>query len=432
MIHANAATIPATRISRKVSSSQTSSELRPRMPVLEAMRAEFGALHRSTVGLLGLQHLFASTATLIDTLAAQLPRPGQVYLLGKPYSTNGRVFASLQSESGFYVHPDCMAQPDGEENDEVMDGRIRQILRRVIAGLEGTRGRVVLIDDGGRAISMLHTPEFAPFLHRFTCVEQTRCGSRYLREISLQVPVVNVAECRAKLEHESPLIASSVNRELTAQLIRMRAAGLDVPRRAGVLGFGSIGAVVSEELRRCGYQVVVHDPDQGKAGQARLSGFQTEPDLARLLERGGIIIGCTGLPVVGRRQYAHIQPGSILISASSADLEFQAWNLRQAGRNLGRPEAWGGTTREKHPCFSLYQVPCRDGSFFLVNGGFPVNFNGGVDPIGPAEIQLTRTLLYIGAVQASRTTRPGLIDLDETAQDRLLTHYQHAAVRRAA
>jgi hypothetical protein len=118
--------------------------------------------------------------------------------------------------------------------------------------------------------------------------------------------------------------------------------------------------------------------------------------------------------------YRVIPDGSVLVSASSADVEFRAWQLRPSAESLGNPENWGQQGESHHPCFSLYRVPNGASHFYLVNGGFPVNFNGGVDPIAPEKIQLTRTLLYIGAVQASRANSPGLTPLDHRMQQDLM------------
>ena len=85
---------------------------------------------------------------------------------------------------------------------------------------------------------------------------------------------------------------------------------------------------------------------------------------------------------------------------------------------------------ESHPCFSLYAVPQNGRTFYLVNGGFPVNFNGQVDPIGAAEIQLTRGLLFLGAVQAGCEQAPGLIALDGERQTWLWDSYRQLMGRR--
>jgi S-adenosylhomocysteine hydrolase len=213
----------------------------------------------------------------------------------------------------------------------------------------------------------------------------------------------------------------------------MESAGICTGRRALVIGYGAIGAAVAAELRRRRRHVAVYDADRGRRVLAERDGHATYDHLHPALARGGLIVGCTGKAVLDRPDYPRIPDGAVLVSASSADVEFCAWQLRPSATCLGRPESWGSSNRNgHHPCFSLYRV--RNGSrrFYLVNGGFPVNFNGGVDPIPPEKIQLTRGLLYIGAVQASRATEPGLHELDDRPQRMLMEAYTAEGERRAA
>jgi len=414
--------------------------LMPEMPVMNQLHRALGEVHPSVGGFLGLQHLFGSTASLVHRIVKNRVAPGNVFLLGKPYSTNPRVASLLKNKLGYWVHPDSVDQPCDLENDNQMDQRIIETLERISESIK-RQGiyppmRFLLIDDGGRAIRLLHSARFADIRRHFTCVEQTRCGTRSIADLDLEVPVINVAESWVKLEYESPLIATSVNRELSKKLKGLSLAGIPVSGKALIIGYGAIGKAVAEEFARDGRDVVVYDNQVTRLAQAARDGYRIIPDLRSALARGGVIVGCTGLPVLGHADYPEIADGSLLISASSADVEFRAWNLRARGECLGDPAIWGREPqylsqktpdsegrRWDHPCFSLYKIASQARSFYLVNGGFPVNFNGDVDPIKPSEIQLTRSLLYAGAVQASHTTRPGLHELDNDAQSLLMETY---------
>jgi len=425
------------------------SSLCPQLPVMEFLHTELGGIDDSVRGFMGLQHLFGSTASLIERIVNGRIDPHDVFLLGKPYSTNQQVMRFLQWSRGYWVHPESIQQPIDRDNDGEMDRRIETVLRnvrrRLLSRYDGGEERVLLIDDGGRAIRLLHSERFADIRHRFTCVEQTRCGIRTLADIDLEVPVVNVAESWVKLEHESPLIAESVNHELTKQLAVMAAAGILTGKRALIIGYGAIGRAVSVELSRRGFDVCVYDKQAERRDVASRDGFPVYDDLYASLHRGGVIIGCTGLPVLDHADYGHIPDGAILISASSADVEFRSWQLRAVGDCLGRPQDWRMTrdglelgapsrddSRHNHPCFSLFHVQNGDRHFYLVNGGFPVNFTGGIDPIPPEKIQLTRCLLYLGALQASSTTDPGLHALNDWNQHLLMAAFVSPNCRQAA
>jgi hypothetical protein len=408
------------------------------MPVLSRMHAESGGVDRSVRGLFGLQHLFGSTVTLLSTIARGRIDPRSVFLLGKPYSANRKVVRFLTSRLGYRVHPMTCRQPVGKANDGEQDRRVETVLtaiRRRLKTWNDAESRVLLIDDGGRAIRLLHAERYADIRDRFTCVEQTRCGIRTLDDIELRVPVVNVAESWVKLEHESPMIAESVNDELVRQLAAMEPSGIPVSRRASIIGYGAIGRAVAIELRRRGGEIVVHDSRGEQRALAEQDGFATHGDLSDLLRRGGLIVGCSGRPVLDREHYHRIPNGSVLVSASSADVEFRAWQLRPGAECLGRPASWGAPRADRdheHPCFSLYRVRNGHGRYYLVNGGFPVNFSGAVDPIAPEKIQLTRSLLYLGAVQASLTAEPGLHALDDRLQRDLIETFTAASRPRAA
>ncbi len=422
-------------------------ELLPTMPVLDDLADFLGDIDSSLVGLFGLQHLFGSTATLIHRIAAGRMPPQNVLLLGKPYSTNPRVAADLEHRFGYWVHPDSVDQPEGLDNDRQMDQRIAEVLDRIAVRLRNGSvardRRFLLIDDGGRAIRMLHDPRYADIRSRFTAVEQTRCGTRNIADIDLEMPVVNVAESWVKLEHESPLIAASVLHELNRKLRGLARAGIPVSRQALVIGFGAIGEAVAAELRRSGRSVAVYDAAPARRAEAVRAGYRVFVDLHGALRRGGIVVGCTGLPVLDSSHHRDIADGTLLISASSADTEFRAWQLRPRGCCLGDPNRWhdgdsldtscdAEGRRWDHPCFSLYRIADGDRAFYLVNGGFPVNFEGGVDSIAPHKIQLTRSLLYLGAWQASRVAAPGLHDLDDDHQQLLMSLYTACTRVRAA
>jgi S-adenosylhomocysteine hydrolase len=409
-------------------------ELLPAMPVLDHLHRTLETPADDLSAFCGLQHLFGSTATLVHRLTTGTVAPRRVFLLGKPYSTNPRVARLLRHDLGYWVHPDSTDQPAPVENDALMDRRIVTVLDRAAA--RSGEGRVLLVDDGGRAIRLLHDPRYDAVRHRFACVEQTRCGIRTLADLDLQVPVVNVAESWAKLEHESPLIADSVVAELARKLDGLAAAGLPVGRRALVIGYGAIGAAVAAALRDAGHAVAVHDHDDARLRRAARDGFRTVASLRGGLRRGGIVVGCTGLPVMDVADHDHVADGTLLISASSADVEFRAWHLRRDAECLGDPAHWRADgspgpdpegRRWDHPCFALYRVRRGPGRFFLVNGGFPVNFSGAVDPIAPELIQLTRSLLYLGGVQASHTRAPGLHALDHGGQVQIMNRCGRAA-----
>ena len=64
-------------------------------------------------------------------------------------------------------------------------------------------------------------------------------------------------------------------------------------------------------------------------------------------------------------------------------------------------------------------------TLLCANSGYVINFNGSTNPTPPRFIQLTRGLLYLAAVQATRTRQAGFSDLEQQPQ-REFVHYIEA------
>lgn len=412
-------------------------DLHPPLPALDHLRQRLGRLDRSVSTLIGVQHLMGTTASLFSALADERVTPEGVFLLGKPYSSSHAVVRSMQSTLRYFVHPGSTHYQGLREHHEEADEHIGSLLATALTRAAGIAGRILLIDDGGRAIRMLHKPPFDASVHRFVCVEQTRRGIRELQSVSLRCPVINVAESRVKLVHESPIIATSVCEEMLVRLKALASAGMPISPHAAVLGFGAIGSAVARALREHGYHIVVFDPEPSKAARAQADGHRVVPTLRDALSAAQVIVGCTGYTSVGLHDYRFLQDNSVLVSASSSDIEFAAWHIRSLARisagshhivdvfnlvhhRLDDRLLYLGDT--DHPCHFLHVAHLFGRRVFLLNGGFPINFTGTVDPIAPDRIQLTRALLYAAAVQASHTLEPGLWGVHEESQ-RLIEEY---------
>jgi len=130
--------------------------------------------------------------------------------------------------------------------------------------------------------------------------------------------------------------------------------------------------------------------------------------------------------------------GALLVCTSSVGVQFCDWQMRPKAECLGNPARWmhgqpiqENVTGDDHPCFRLFRVPNGAKHLCLVNGRFPVSLDGGVDPIAPERIRLTRTLLYLDAVQASPRERAGLHALEYAWQNRLMREFRSRTAGRA-
>jgi hypothetical protein len=60
----------------------------------------------------------------------------------------------------------------------------------------------------------------------------------------------------------------------------------------------------------------------------------------------------------------------------------------------------------------------------LLNGGFPINFDGHKLSIPLEDIQLTEALMFAGAIQAIRGLGEGIVDLDLGVQDFIIREFE--------
>ncbi len=415
------------------------SSIAPPMPALQTMLRQIARKDElKGFQFAGLQHLFASSATLFGAIAGLGVKHDDMRLLGKVYSTNFRVVAELESR-GAHVHQ-TSKKVRGADFATAMEGAIEEQLRALVDKLpqptvhtaDGPRFAtppkpcVLLIDDGAEAIKLLHEkfPAHAPF---FVCVEQTRRGARILHELAeqgaLKCPVVNVAETWAKLEWESPMIGHSVVLEVGRKLDRLASFGVPPPKESLVLGCGAVGGGVARAMLRRGLDVHLYDKDPARAlalQQAlRDEGFDAgrvhvHTDKASALAHGAVLVSCVGARTLDTGDHDHLPDGAVLVNAASADDELGPQDLLPFRKDDAtvdeRGNLWsvfrghaintGKADAEAHSDGVVHHPNGKE--FLVVNHGYVVNMTGERDPIPARYIQLTRALLLLGGIAAKR------------------------------
>ncbi len=389
--------------------------------------------------LMGLQHLFASSASLFQELNKAGVQYGDMRFLGKIYSTNYRVAAELEAKGAVVDGASRRLVQHGKFADtmgESIEWQLKQMIETLPRPPEANpKPCCMIIDDGAEAILMLHKkwPEYAGY---FACVEQTRRGSRIVHELAdkgeLKCAVANVAESWAKLEKESPMIGRSVVLEIGRKLDRLHASGADLGKDAVVIGYGAVGKEVAESLMARGYTVHIYDRDQSRL-QDLPAGMVAHKDLGDALPFGELLVSCVGARTLQHTDHELLPDGAILVNAASADDEL--------GPEALLPFSKGGQTirdeqgrlwqpfRDKAVCVGLGEAEAHSDTvirhpsgkeFLVVNNGYVVNMTGERDPIPPRFIQLTRGLLLLGAIAAKRAEGPGFIDVPKEWQEALV------------
>ena len=403
--------------------SNTTLEL-PKLPLLDALSSLEGKVDFSNTVLVGVQHLTASTASLLVKLHEAGLDYSRMFLLGKIYSSNPLVVQTLQSR-GVFVHQSTFELNNVSllHDYHIQLGQAAADLlvmaNRKLRSLPKPR-KLLVIDDGASLISLVN--HYRESVHaEVVAVEQTTSGARVIRERSnALLPIIDVAQSTAKRRHESPYIGSWIIRNLETRVhalpVETRLAKSDVL----VVGIGAVGMEVAKQLRSKVARLAVYDLNDERLAVASDHGLHAV-GLREGLSCSHIIIGCVGknwLPEDGERL---VQDRAILASGSSSNVEFLGLDVLDGYDEAG------------------YQLAHRDylakvqnnGKAWVLNAGFPVNFNGSPDPIPPETIQFTMGLMLAGIYQAVETnpTERGLVSLDERLQELLIGAARNISVR---
>lgn len=177
----------------------------------------------------------------------------------------------------------------------------------------------ILIEDGARISSSICNLTRRRLKDGLYSMEQTTSGIRSLERMgTMAYPVINIAESRLKLELEN-----SVSTPESVMLSVMESKQLTLARkRVLVLGYGSVGAGISNLCRAHGSYVTVVDRDPIRCMVAEFRGFQSLDTVGMnsVLGRQDIIVSCTA-NLDGRcldvEQFMLMKDGALVVNAGS-------------------------------------------------------------------------------------------------------------------
>jgi hypothetical protein len=167
-----------------------------------------------------------------------------------------------------------------------------------------------------------------------------------------------------------------------------------------IIGNGVIGTQLFETLKNQ-FNVLRYDNNPEK------SDILSEK-FNECLSQADMIIGCTGSTSISQHQHEFLKKGTILVSCSSSDREFDAIHLR---KRVAKPKSF-----TDH--IDIEGVT-------LMNCGFPINFNGQDDVDDPNFFQFIRALIIASIAQTSMPTQQkGFVDLDKSMQELIISKFQ--------
>ena len=363
--------------------------------LVEQVLSQFPNLNLSRVKIIGVQHILETTHAMFNSLFSRGLKAENVFLVGKCYSTCEEVYHEMRAD-GIYVCPSSLKYCSHTDFDSQFEKNVNHFIDDLLDKVPfGDADLLVVLDDGGKCITALETLSNNLSV-KVVGIEQTTAGYEHIKNKKLSYPVINVARSPAKLEHESPLIATAAVDRFNQSLSRLEKP----PKKCLIIGGGAIGKAIYKNIRHK-FDVDIYDANPKHS-------HIKDQSLISILKNYDCIIGCTGRTSITRDMYPYISPKTSLISVSSSDREFDAVHLR---RQLSKI------------------VNCRQdlnvNDFFLVNSGFPVNFDGERENIDPELIQLTIALITAGIVQATKTpsSLKGIISLNELLESRVVENY---------
>lgn len=319
---------------------------------------------------------------------------GHMFVVEKPYST---VESTLHSciRSGIEIIPVQIIP--GFPYEFAAQKSIAILWQKVLETAKREKiEKILILDDGGDIWLSIPWNE----LHgiRIAGAEQTQRGiTRIIHTTAQLPPVVSVATSGIKKIIEPLFIGLSVVDQLTASNT------ITMKQRIGIIGLGSIGNAILAALTAAGYVVEVYD-----AGDSNTS---TKSSLDTLINDCDVIIGTTGTDALKGIALERIHGTKVLISASSADVEFSSL-LRFASPSTSP--------------FDTITIAIHDGcTMNILNGGYPINFDRKKNATPDDDIVLTRCLLYIGLMQAAELlekdcAQSGIYSLDIESQRKTL------------
>jgi D-isomer specific 2-hydroxyacid dehydrogenase, NAD binding domain len=380
-----------------IKTAQTDSVPQPTssMPLLDWLASNVTTHRLHDHAIIVHTHLLPNNVPLFRHLA-HLVGANRIFVIGKPYSTIHSAYLQIALAGIEIITINLKSgAPYSFAAKEGMDILWHRVLE---SRKQNTFSKLIILDDGGDVWTSIPWEKAGDL--QIAGTEQTQRGITRILDTRMRLPsIISTATSGIKKEIESVFIGQSVIRKLN-QVVDYNT------QKIGILGMGSIGKAIFYDLLKRNIQCYYYDPLDKNFGDGKLSSID------ELLHKSDVIIGATGQNVLQETPFERVEGHKILVSVSSADLEFGS--VLQFQEKLSQ-DPFADITARVHDNLS----------FTVLNGGYPINFDRKNDATPDDEIVLTRCLLYIGMMQAEKLLEKGealsgFYNLDMAAQTNLL------------
>lgn len=231
--------------------------------------------------IIGEQHIVSSTFELINCLFKKGLKRENISLIGKCYSTNPYVYASMVDRGIDVSTHSLLFDPHKSYDEQYKQFVEKFFLTRLKAINAKTVAKIIVMSDGGVLNQVLQSKS-SIFSSPLIGLEQTSSGYEKLKNSRLQYPIINIARSEAKLQYESPFIVRLTLERLFFSLANL---GLD-PKKVLIIGNGILGNLIYHRLKS-DFEVEVFDSDSSKSTISR-------NEFENTLTQFDLILGCTG------------------------------------------------------------------------------------------------------------------------------------------
>jgi hypothetical protein len=343
-------------------------------------------------------HILESSYPLFRHLAAVVGYQN-MFLMEKPYSTIPSMASKVVEMGAELVR---VSMKKGLAYEFSVQDSTRILWNKVILHTKKVAiSKIIIIDDGADIISNIPWNELPGI--DIIGVEQTTRGIVRLREgYGIYPPVISVAGSALKKEIESGFIAKAIAKEAKTLIEKTG------KKRVGIVGTGNVGKLIIEEIEKAKFQASYYDFSRFNVMGSSRKGNVTS--VSEIIEKNDVIIGATGKDFLRGVILDKSRGEKYFLSASSADVEFYSM-LNRAGFPSDNFET---INFQPHSKLTLK----------IVNGGYPINFNRKKEIEMAEDMQLTRTLLFAGFVEAlnipKKEKKAVIYKLDADAQREIL------------
>ena len=190
--------------------------LNKKLKTVERISKEFENQKLDRVLLIACQHILKTNCQMFNSLFEKGLKSKNIFLMGKCYSTDKEALKWF-IKKGVNVHKNSEAFDSYESYDSSFDNYVKEFFKSVISSVNiKDFEKIIILDDGGSMLKLAN--KVLKSTKNIIGIEQTSSGYNRLKGIKLRFPIINVARSKAKLDHESLIVADLFMENLDYEL----------------------------------------------------------------------------------------------------------------------------------------------------------------------------------------------------------------------